>query len=109
MCYRSIRIAALLVLSLALVTAAAGQDNSSPGVRNSMISGSVVQGGDVPAAGLQVELTNELGQIIAVTQTGSDGGFEFRDVNGGNYFVRVVAGLDEAREHVNVESGLGTV
>jgi len=110
MCYRSLlHRCAFFMLSLALVTAAAGQVDSSPGVRTSSVVGSVVKGSEVPAAGLHVELTNELGQVIAVTTTASDGGFEFRDVNNGSYSVRVLAGLDEARDTVYVESGFGTV
>jgi tetratricopeptide (TPR) repeat protein len=110
MFYRSsFRVFLLCTLALALLTAtAAGQDHSSLGNRTSSITGSVAVG-NAPGIGVQVDLTNALGQLIAVTNTSADGSFEFRDLETGIYFVRATAGLDEAREQLDLDSAFGTV
>ena len=45
------------------------------------------ESGEEPLAGVTVRLLDEAGQVVATTQTGQDGSYEFRDLRAGRYTV----------------------
>jgi squalene-hopene/tetraprenyl-beta-curcumene cyclase len=53
------------------------------------VEGSLDVNGNDPAANTTVELVDEQGRVVQSAQTNNSGNYRFRNVNGGNYKVRV--------------------
>lgn len=71
------------------------------------LSGSVRTADNKPAADARVELLNTAtGQVVASGYTSQGGTFDFNNLPAGSYEVSVAAGLEEARERVELR-GLG--
>jgi tetratricopeptide (TPR) repeat protein len=93
-------------LAIALIAGSGQASAQLPFDRTGTVTGSIHTDNDSPIANARIELHSFLGgNTVAVQYTNADGSFDFTGVPCGAYEVRILTGLYQGDDRVQVEAG----